>query len=386
MHQLVANLDEKVLPKVPLRQFVLSPPFGLVGLLGSNEDVLSKLCRIFVSAVEKRILRSAKEEGIVGARTGAVTFIQRFSNSLLLFPHAHVLFLDGVFTKDGDARPVFHPLKAPAEDTESSIADEVARRFAKFLKKKGFVSDDPEVEKTPAARWYGAVHRERAGFATLDENGDVERIEGSRAKRDPNAFSVHAKVRVAALDQEGRERILRYVTRPPLAEAQLSRTNDGRVAVELRKTHGSGATHVVLEPAALIRRLAWLVPPASRPQVRFSGVLSANSKWRKEIVPQRKVTPPKLTLIPGGDAPFRSRRDTPTVSIPDIPSDGGNSWIAWNELLKRVYDLDALQCPKCPGRLRPIALITDKAVARKILEHLDLPADVPRFTSSRAPP
>jgi hypothetical protein len=49
--------------------------------------------------------------------------------------------------------------------------------------------------------------------------------------------------------------------------------------------------------------------------------------------------------------------------------------IEWAKLLRQTFGSDVLCCAHCGGRLRPLAAITDKATARKILEHLGLPAD-----------
>jgi hypothetical protein len=46
-------------------------------------------------------------------------------------------------------------------------------------------------------------------------------------------------------------------------------------------------------------------------------------------------------------------------------------------LLQRVFDIDALRCPRCGSTLRPIAAIEDPAIAREILECLSLPARAP---------
>ncbi|MBI4705004.1 MAG: hypothetical protein HY744_28185 [Deltaproteobacteria bacterium] len=44
----------------------------------------------------------------------------------------------------------------------------------------------------------------------------------------------------------------------------------------------------------------------------------------------------------------------------------------WHKLLRRTYGFDALECPRCHGgRLRPIAVITEPATVRRILDHLD---------------
>ena len=46
-------------------------------------------------------------------------------------------------------------------------------------------------------------------------------------------------------------------------------------------------------------------------------------------------------------------------------------------MLKRAWLVDALVCPRCHGPMRMVALIEDPFVARKILEHLGLPARAP---------
>ena len=51
--------------------------------------------------------------------------------------------------------------------------------------------------------------------------------------------------------------------------------------------------------------------------------------------------------------------------------------IGWADLLKRVFEVDALRCPACSGRMRLIAAITDPSVARRILECLALPPRAP---------
>lgn len=91
MLQTAAFLVDHVLPDCPVRQWVLSPPFPLVAVLGAKHELLSAMNRIFVAEVHRFIERSASKEGDPGGRTGTVTFIQRFSSSLLLYPHLHVI-------------------------------------------------------------------------------------------------------------------------------------------------------------------------------------------------------------------------------------------------------------------------------------------------------
>lgn len=56
---------------------------------------------------------------------------------------------------------------------------------------------------------------------------------------------------------------------------------------------------------------------------------------------------------------------------------------AWARLIRMVYEADPLECPRCRGRMRVIALIDDPPVNRRILEHLGCWAPEP---SERGPP
>ena len=54
--------------------------------------------------------------------------------------------------------------------------------------------------------------------------------------------------------------------------------------------------------------------------------------------------------------------------------------------MKRVFEVDVLECPKCGGEMRPIAEIDDPVIARRILEHLGLPAEELALDPARGPP
>jgi hypothetical protein len=51
MHDVRSHLMERVFPEVRIRQYVLSPPSELVGLLAAREDVLAAMARLFVQAI-----------------------------------------------------------------------------------------------------------------------------------------------------------------------------------------------------------------------------------------------------------------------------------------------------------------------------------------------
>ena len=58
----------------------------------------------------------------------------------------------------------------------------------------------------------------------------------------------------------------------------------------------------------------------------------------------------------------------------------------WAALLQRVFEIDALRCPRCGRAMRLIAAIEDPDVARRILECLKLPARAPPLEAAAAAP
>ena len=59
--------------------------------------------------------------------------------------------------------------------------------------------------------------------------------------------------------------------------------------------------------------------------------------------------------------------------------------VDWASLLRRVYLIDVLQCPRCRGRMRILADITDGRTARAILAHLGLEAEPRALARARDP-
>ena len=53
--------------------------------------------------------------------------------------------------------------------------------------------------------------------------------------------------------------------------------------------------------------------------------------------------------------------------------------------MRRVYEVDVLECDKCGGRRRVISMIMDPEVVVAILESLELPTDRPAISPSRLP-
>ena len=76
-----------------------------------------------------------------------------------------------------------------------------------------------------------------------------------------DGFTLHAATKASALDVVGREALLRYVLRPPLAHERLFRQPDGLVRITLKRAYSDGTLAVDMDPLSLLCRLAMSVPP-----------------------------------------------------------------------------------------------------------------------------
>ena len=74
----------------------------------------------------------------------------------------------------------------------------------------------------------------------------------------------------------------------------------------------------------------------------------------------------------------REPRGPATASLVRAPSR-----IAWAALLSRVFKVDVLKCEHCGGRMTVLAFLSERAVVKKILEHLGLPATGPPKAPAR---
>ena len=124
-----------------------------------------------------------------------------------------------------------------------------------------------------------------------------------------------------------------------------------------------------MERRELLERLAPLIPPPRAHQVRYHGVLAPAASQRDWVVPGEANESRDAALA-------TDQRSAPADPAPNSCARARR--MRWASLLQRVFDVDALRCPRCGSTMRLLAAIEDPPVARKILECLKL--------SARAPP
>jgi hypothetical protein len=93
MCQTASNLTDHVLPKVPLRQWVLTLPHELRRRVAYDGKVFGEVSRLFTDSVLGWYRRRLAEEGAPNGRGGAVVVMQRASSDLRANPHLHGVFM-----------------------------------------------------------------------------------------------------------------------------------------------------------------------------------------------------------------------------------------------------------------------------------------------------
>jgi Putative transposase len=387
MEDTAAHLVDRVIPDVPVRQWVLSPPHALRYRIAYDSPLLAALVRIFIRAIFTSLRRRARDCGIPRGQCGAVAFVQRFGSALNLHPHVHVIVLDGVFARLERETPRFYPLCAPDDPDVAAVAETTSLRTQALLTKKGIGASSDEEDEDPLRRdtpWLAGLyaHGVRGRFATGPNAGmRVTTWGGSGEAQEPepstrrcanvDGFSVHASVSLPAHRREQLENLCRYMLRPPLAVERLERLASGRLAYRMKTPWRDGTTHVVMSDGELVEKLASLVPAPRFHLVRYFGILAPAAKQRASIVP---LPPPAST------AQSSEYRDTTEEQNPRPRN------YTWAQLMARVFALDVFECPRCGSQMRMLVAIEDPVVARKILDRLGLPSRPPPVAPARRNP
>jgi len=371
--------------------------------------------------------------------TTPLSRLQRFGSSLNLNIHFHVVVVDGVWTRSAGHGLRFHAAGQPAQAELVAIVERVRARALAWLKRNGHIDDSPQEERSQepgeqtALEACTAIAMARGRTLTLGAERDANDHGTGRPGLDgaveSGGFNLHAGVSIAAGDDEGREKLCRYAARPAVSMQRFRRLRGGLVAYHLKYVRGPRAKHRIMDPMECLARLAALVPPPRYPLVRYAGVLGPRSAWRREIVPKPRgrlqpCKPPtpseRRTGTRAGDrsepAPLDASRTPPAdlrsghaaITVRAEPGDverltanvlsvrhwdrllGGVLYAAtprmdWARLLRRSLDVDVLKCPKCDGRLRVIAAITEAASVARILAHIGVPTEAPAVARARDP-
>ena len=103
------------------------------------------------------------------------------------------------------------------------------------------------------------------------------------------------------------------------------------------------------------------IPEKSFQMVRYYGWYSNKSRGMRL----------KQGMVRPGDEPLENDGSVEIIDVSEyepkrIPSK------TWRECIKKIWEVDPLQCPNCGGEMKIISFITEASVVRQLLEYLNL--------------
>jgi hypothetical protein len=327
------RLKKEVLANVPHRQWVFTIPKRLRIYFRYDRKLLGMLCRAAYESVLEVLQDEIGDAEVVPAM---VTAIQTFGDLIHWHAHVHAIIAEGVFLPSGYF---------------VRMADVNLPRIIDRWKDKVFEL---------------LIRAEKIGEDVLE----------NMRKWEHSGFSIDNSVRLEADDTEGMQRLVEYIARCPFSLARMIRVkDDGTVIYRAGKPKclpfpalgneqlkaGTPRNFEVFDPLEFLAEVTQHIPNRGEHQIRYYGWYSNKKRGMRE-----KIT--ELVTIPGTpelDSAFRKK-----------------CRMSWAALIKCVYEVDPLKCPKCGGTMKIVSFIEEDAVIRQILRHCGLWKE----PAPRAPP
>ncbi len=223
-------------------------------------------------------------------------------------------------------RPCIAPRRLPTRTWSSSPRASTAEFCATWCAAAGSCGPSTTKESSsPTGRCSPSCTQLRCRAEPCSGRRPVAASNGSAAVAMPGQVEIEA-------DRDGLERLCRYLARPPIATERLSLAPDGRVIYALRRHCKDGTRAFVFDPLDFIARLAALVPRPRAHLLTHHSVLAPAAEGRDWIVP----------------GVGRSARRELFQSLAGLALRPQRS--KWAELLKRLFEIDALIRPYCGGQ------------------------------------
>ena len=268
-----------------------------------HRELLGELSRAAAETAKELLAAAAGEEE--GLRSGFVSVVQTFGDRANFHPHVHALVTRGGWTGSGEWVPVPY--------VDERAAEKLFRhKVLGLLRRRGLLSQ--------------------------------ERIELLLSWR-RSGFSVHNRVYAHPGDGRDFEALVRYMMRSPVSLTRLRFAQGAKEVVYTRK-----GGHDASEPGEdervdaeeFVARVLVQIPAPRRHLVRYYGAYSNRARG------QRRKAEAQLQGNGSGEA------EEPVPPSPERAALRRR----WANLIRRVYEVDPLVCPRCGSEMRVIGFIT----------------------------
>ena len=322
---ITAQALDRLLAFVPYRQWVLVIPKRLRYFINRSPELAGQLSKIFAREINRFLCRN-------NAGTPAqLHFIQRFGGSLNLHIHVHAVVSDGVFnlkpTAIGRQELVFTPVPCPTDEQLADIVTTVRKKLIRRICRAGGLSREAA---TDMLSWKNS------------------------------GFSIHKEVAIKDWDREGLERLLGYCSRPALSQARLIYAAKANMVIYRCEPRAGKSELLTLSPIEFMRRWGLLMPAPNKNLIHYYGALAPRSPLRQLLV-------------------AKAVKETDRLALREKVNKLKKKAKSWAACLARVFEVFPLICPKCKLEMKPVAVILNDKELVRLLTHLGLPAEFPKF-------
>ncbi len=172
-----------------------------------------------------------------------------------------------------------------------------------------------------------------------------------------SGFSAWLGPQVSPADTDARLFISEYVNKAQIKLSNVTILDDvgplDQVKVRFTKDQTTAKDY---SPLDLLAQITSFIPDKWEQTVRYLGHYSSRSRGKRRKIAEQQAA-----------------HDKHTDNIPIIPEDTEqkrNKRKSWARLIRKVFEVDPLLCPKCGEAMKVIAVITDPTEARRISSHL----------------
>jgi hypothetical protein len=250
------------------------------------------------------------------AQTGCVTSLHCLGDLVHYNPHIHSFCLSGYLNEHGEFQEF-------DEIDTKFLEEEFSKRVFNGLLEEGLISEE-EVESMRAWPHSG--------------------------------FSVYAGGGISGEDEESRLFIARYLAKSPVSLKRLSIEEDevAPKVVCLKELDDGETERRELSPLEFLAELSQAVPDPYEQRYRYYGLYSARTRGAERIRREEEI----LAL---GLEPEEAEEKKPVSHF----------WSFW---IKKVFEIDPMECPKCGSRMKVKAIIFDSQEIERFTKHLGFPA------------
>ncbi len=254
---------------------------------------------------------------------GAVLTLQTAGEALNHNPHLHGMLTDGLFMPEGTFKPFACPERVEgAEPDCEKLTLSFSDRVLSQLHKKELLSDEVVAQ---------LLSQSHTGFSVwIGEPFE---------------------------DSESEHFVARYIERGPVSLEKLSIEDD-----VITYTTKDGTAHE-FDALEFLAQLSCQIPRPYESLTRYYGHYSCRARGKRN-------KQAKSAAIEEG-------------VIDEKPARASSSWAA---CIKRIYEINPLQCPRCKSEMRIIAFLQDTREINKLMESLGIekyrsPPPIPDYSS-----